>query len=65
MGMATFQPLVGNDRENLLKALQDNASEANRGIRVNRDTSFGGYVSDQEISDDEVVMAIKSVPVHY
>jgi hypothetical protein len=58
-----FRPLDATERQKLIDALRGNA-HANQTILTNpRDTSFAG--ASEEISDDEVISAIKSVPVHY
>lgn len=63
----TFQPLELNERNRLLDALRGNAGEAG-GIRLRRNTTFESYMTNkdfEEVSDDEVVTAIRSVPTHY
>jgi len=58
-----FRPLNDTERRQLIGALRGNA-EADQAILTDRrDTSFAG--SAEEISDDEVISAIKSVPCHY
>lgn len=58
-----FRPLNDTERRNLITALRGNA-ESNRSILMDeRDTSFSGTSDD--ITDDEVISAIKSVPCHY
>jgi hypothetical protein len=58
-----FRPLDATERQKLIDALRGNA-QSNQAILTNpRDTSFAG--ASEEISDDEVISAIKSVPVHY
>ena len=58
-----FQPLNNTERAQLLTALRRNAEE-DRAILMNRrDTGFAGTADD--VTDDEVVMAIRSVPCHY
>ena len=58
-----FRPLLTTERDQLLKALLGNA-EGKNAIRMNpKDTTFAG-VSD-EVTDEEVVSAVKSVPTHY
>jgi len=58
-----FRPLDSDQRQKLIDALRGNA-QSDRAILTNpRDTSFAG--ASDEISDDEVISAIKSVPVHY
>jgi hypothetical protein len=58
-----FRPLNDTERRNLINALRGNADN-NRAILMDqRDTSFAG--SADEVTDDEVIAAIKSVPCHY
>jgi hypothetical protein len=58
-----FRPLTIDERQKLADALRGN-SEDNLAILMDRrDTSFVG--SSAEVSDDEVISAIQSVPCHY
>ncbi len=58
-----FRPLNTDERQRLIDALRGNA-ETGRAILMNqRDTSFVGVVD--EVTDEEVISAIKSVPCHY
>jgi hypothetical protein len=58
-----FRPLNDPERRDLLTALRGNA-ESNRAISMDRrDTSFVGASDD--VTDEEVISAIKSVPCHY
>jgi hypothetical protein len=58
-----FRPLNDNQRQQLIDALRGNA-ESDRAILMDRrDTSFIG--ASDEVTDDEVISAIKSVPCHY
>jgi hypothetical protein len=58
-----FRPLNDTERRQLISALRGNA-ESNRAILMDRnDTSFAG--SADEVTDEEVINAIKSVPCHY
>ena len=58
-----FRALDATERHQLLTALRGNA-EAGRTILTDRqDTSFVGTT--EEVTDEEVIFAIKSVPVHY
>jgi len=58
-----FRPLNDVERRQLIGSLRGNA-ESNRAILVDRrDTSFLG--SADEVTDEEVINAIKSVPCHY
>ena len=58
-----FRPLNDTERRSLITALRGNAD---RGIAIlmdRRDTSFAGTAD--EVTDEEVITAIKSVPCHY
>jgi hypothetical protein len=58
-----FRPLNDTERQKLMDALRGNA-QSNLAILMNqRDTSFVG--SAEEVTDEEVISAIKSVPCHY
>ena len=58
-----FRPLNDTERRNLISALRGNG-EGNRAILMDqRDTTFAGTTD--EVTDDEVISAIKSVPCHY
>jgi hypothetical protein len=58
-----FRPLNDTERRQLINALRGNA-ESDRAILMDRrDTSFLG--SADEVTDEEVISAIKSVPCHY
>jgi hypothetical protein len=58
-----FRPLNDTERRSLITALRGNA-ENNRVLLMDRrDTSFVG--STDEVTDEEVISAIKSVPCHY
>jgi hypothetical protein len=58
-----FRPLNDTERRQLISSLRGNA-ENNRVILMDRrDTSFVG--STDEVPDEEVINAIKSVPCHY
>jgi hypothetical protein len=58
-----FRPLVPEERQKLIDALRGNAQENLAILMDRRDTSFAG--SSAEISDEEVISAIQSVPCHY
>ena len=59
-----FRPLNTDERQKLIDALRGNA-QSNTPILMNpRDTSFAGSAQ-EEVSDDEVISAIHSVPCHY
>jgi hypothetical protein len=58
-----FRPLNDTERRQLINALRGNA-ESDRAILMDRrDTSFAGTAD--EVTDEEVITAIKSVPCHY
>lgn len=58
-----FRTLNDTERRQLISSLRGNA-ENNRAILIDRrNTSFLG--SADEVPDDEVINAIKSVPCHY
>lgn len=58
-----FRPLNDVERRQLIQALRGNA-ENNLAILTDRqDTTFAGVAED--VTDDEVIQAIKSVPTHY
>jgi hypothetical protein len=58
-----FRPLNDLERRHLVNALRGNA-ESDRAILLNRrDTSFLGAA--EEVPEEEVINAIKSVPCHY
>jgi len=58
-----FRPLNDTERRQLIAALRGNA-ESDRAILTDRrDTSFAGTA--EEVTDDEVINAIRSVPCHY
>lgn len=58
-----FRPLTDKERGELLGALKLNATNDRAILMDRRDTSFAG--STEEVTDDEVITAIKSVPCHY
>ena len=58
-----FRPLEETERRNLLTALRGNA-DGNRVLLMDRkDTTFAGTADD--VPDEDVIDAIKSVPCHY
>ena len=58
-----FRPLNDLERRQLINALRGNA-ESDRAILMDRrDTSFAGTAD--EVTEEEVINAIKSVPCHY
>ena len=58
-----FRPLNDTERRQLINALRGNAEDDLAILTDRRDTSFAGAA--QEVTDDEVINAIKSVPCHY
>jgi hypothetical protein len=58
-----FRPITDTERRQLVTALRGNV-ESNQAIMMDRrDTSFVG--SSNDVTDEEVISAIKSVPCHY
>lgn len=58
-----FRPLNDTERRTLITALRGNADGGRALLMDRRDTSFLGTT--EEVTDDEVINAIKSVPCHY
>jgi len=58
-----FRPLNELERKQLVNALRGNAEQGRALLLDRRDTSFVG--SADEVPDEEVISAIKSVPCHY
>jgi hypothetical protein len=58
-----FRPLNDTERRQLITALRGNADSDVAILTDRRDTSFAGTAD--EVTDDEVITAIKSVPCHY
>jgi hypothetical protein len=58
-----FRPLNDSERRQLICALRGNADDDRTILMDRRDTSFAGTTD--EVTDDEVISAIKSVPCHY
>ena len=58
-----FRPLNDTERRQLLTALRGNAERGSAVLMDRRDTSFAGAT--EEVTDEEVINAIKSVPCHY
>jgi len=58
-----FRPLNDTERQKLIDALRGNAQSNLAILMDQRDTSFVGYTD--EVTDEEVVTAIRSVPCHY
>jgi len=58
-----FRPLNDTERRQLITALRGNAEHDRVILMDRRDTGFVGTTD--EITDEEVITAIKSVPCHY
>lgn len=58
-----FRPLNETERRSLITALRGNAEQGRALLIDRRDTSFAGTAD--EVTDEEVINAIKSVPCHY
>lgn len=58
-----FRTVTTEERQKLINALRGNAEDNLAILMDRRDTSFLG--ASEEISDDEVISAIQSVPCHY
>ena len=58
-----FRPLNDTERRQLITALRGNADRGLSILMDRRDTSFIGAT--EEVTDEEVINAIKSVPCHY
>jgi hypothetical protein len=58
-----FRPLNDTERRQLVTALRGNADSDVAILTDRRDTSFAGTAD--EVTDEEVISAIKSVPCHY
>jgi hypothetical protein len=58
-----FRPLLDTERRQLLAALRRNADDGRAILTDRRDTRFAGTAED--LTDDEVITAIRSVPCHY
>jgi hypothetical protein len=60
-----FRPLSEVERRQLVTALRGNAETGSALLMDRRDTSFLGILEDDEVPDEEVINAIRSVPCHY
>jgi hypothetical protein len=58
-----FRPLNDTERRQLVTALRGNAEDDKAILTDRRDTSFAGTA--EEVTDEEVITAIRSVPCHY
>jgi hypothetical protein len=61
--MIQFKPLNDVERRQLIASLRGNAEKNRAIIMDHRDTSFVG--SADEVTDEEMINAIRSVPCHY
>jgi hypothetical protein len=60
-----FRPLSEVERRQLVTALRGNAESGSALLMDRRDTSFLGLIEEDEVPDEEVINAIRSVPCHY
>jgi hypothetical protein len=58
-----FRPLADPERRQLIGALRGNAHRDLAILTDRRDTSFVGTADD--VPEEEVITAIKSIPCHY
>jgi hypothetical protein len=58
-----FRPLNDTERRQLVGALRGNAENDLAILMDRRDTGFAGTTD--EVTDEEVIFAIRSVPCHY
>lgn len=58
-----FKPLSKDEQQRLRTALLSNAEDDKVLLMDRKNTSFVGVAND--VTDDEVISAIKSVPCHY
>jgi hypothetical protein len=58
-----FRPLTDTQRMQLFNALRGNVEQERAILTDRRDTSFAGTAD--EVTDEEVIFAIQSVPCHY
>jgi hypothetical protein len=58
-----YRPLNVTERRQLITALRGNVESGRAILLDRRDTSFVGTA--EEVTDEEVISAIKSVPCHY
>ena len=58
-----FRPLAEAERRQLLTALRGHSDRGTALLLDARDTSFAGTADD--VPDEQVVVAVKSVPCHY
>jgi hypothetical protein len=58
-----FRPMSDLERQKLINALRNNAEQGEPIMMNGRTTTFEPTLD--EVTDDEVIAAIKSVPCHY
>ena len=58
-----FRPLNDSERRQLVSALRGNVENGTAIMTGRRDTSFAGTTD--EVNEEEVISAIKSIPCHY
>lgn len=58
-----FRPLNETERNTLIQAIRGNAERGTAILTDRRTTRFAG--ASDEVPDEEVINAIKSVPCHY
>jgi hypothetical protein len=58
-----FRPLSETERRNLMMALRANAQDKRAILMDPRTTRFAGTA--EEVPEEDVIRAIKSVPCHY
>lgn len=58
-----FRLLLDSERNQLYNALRENSEEGRAILMDRRDTTFSGTADD--VPDEEVITAIRSVPCHY
>jgi hypothetical protein len=58
-----FRPLNDTERRQLIEAIRGNSDRGTAILMDRRNTRFAGICD--EVPDEEVINAIKSVPCHY
>jgi hypothetical protein len=58
-----FRPLNDTERRQLISALRGNAQDDLAILMDRRTTTFAG--TSEEVAEEDVIAAIKSVPCHY
>ena len=62
--MITFQPLAKDRQSALLKALRSNGESGSAIVMDRKDTSFVDRGT-EEVTDEEVINVVRSIPCHY